>query len=228
MLKKMKKAFTITELVIVIAVIAILAAVLIPTFSNVIESSKRSAALQTCNNALKDYIAQAGLDDDSSNDDPRGIVFVNDGYAYAYINGALHYLNKLEKINNLEETKKGESKTQWASGSVIGGITVSDYDEANAKDYLILETPDTAKPFVIIMANLQAGGDKIADKEAETIFFYSVVVNEEKYVGYFTMEQGKKPYYVTESAMYSHRFGFIEQTKGLKFTWSNTNPNPAA
>ena len=40
--KKLRRAFTITELVIVIAVIAILAAVLIPTFSNVIENSKRS------------------------------------------------------------------------------------------------------------------------------------------------------------------------------------------
>lgn len=40
---KLRRAFTITELVIVIAVIAVLAAVLIPTFSNVINSSKKSA-----------------------------------------------------------------------------------------------------------------------------------------------------------------------------------------
>lgn len=38
----LRRAFTITELVIVIAVIAILAAVLIPTFANVIENSKKS------------------------------------------------------------------------------------------------------------------------------------------------------------------------------------------
>ena len=38
----LRRAFTITELVIVIAVVAVLAAVLIPTFSNVIESSKKS------------------------------------------------------------------------------------------------------------------------------------------------------------------------------------------
>jgi len=37
--KKDRKAFTIVELVIVIAVIAILAAVLIPTFSNIIKLS---------------------------------------------------------------------------------------------------------------------------------------------------------------------------------------------
>lgn len=45
MIKKFKKAFTITELVIVIAVIAILAAVLIPTFSTVISKANESAAM---------------------------------------------------------------------------------------------------------------------------------------------------------------------------------------
>ena len=48
--KKFKKAFTITELVIVIAVIAILAAVLIPTFSTVISKTNESAAMQECRN----------------------------------------------------------------------------------------------------------------------------------------------------------------------------------
>lgn len=42
-MKSKKRAFTITELVIVIAVIAILAAVLIPTFSNVIGKANKSA-----------------------------------------------------------------------------------------------------------------------------------------------------------------------------------------
>ena len=38
---RLRRAFTITELVIVIAAIAILAAVLIPTFSSVIKNSKK-------------------------------------------------------------------------------------------------------------------------------------------------------------------------------------------
>ena len=46
-MKKIRKAFTITELVIVIAVIAILAAVLIPTFTNVIRRAKISSDTQT-------------------------------------------------------------------------------------------------------------------------------------------------------------------------------------
>ena len=61
--KKLRRAFTITELVIVIAVIAILAAVLIPTFSNVIENSKRSHDEQfthEINVALSGYEATYG------------------------------------------------------------------------------------------------------------------------------------------------------------------------
>ena len=41
-----KKGFTIVELVVVIAVIAILAAVLIPTFSGVVEKANESKAMQ--------------------------------------------------------------------------------------------------------------------------------------------------------------------------------------
>lgn len=46
MKKLNKKGFTIVELVVVIAVIAILAAVLIPTFSNVVDKANESKAMQ--------------------------------------------------------------------------------------------------------------------------------------------------------------------------------------
>ena len=52
-----KKGFTIVELVIVIAVIAILAAVLIPTFTGVTERAKESAAMQNARNAWTDYMS---------------------------------------------------------------------------------------------------------------------------------------------------------------------------
>ena len=55
MLKKMKKAFTITELVIVIAVIAILAAVLIPTFTTVVDNANESAAMQEAKSSWTGY-----------------------------------------------------------------------------------------------------------------------------------------------------------------------------
>lgn len=50
MAKRQKKAFTITELVIVIAVVAILAAVLIPTFANIIDRAQESSDTQAVAN----------------------------------------------------------------------------------------------------------------------------------------------------------------------------------
>ena len=54
-----KKGFTIVELVIVIAVIAILAAVLIPTFSSMIEKANDSATKQEADSVYKLYLAEA-------------------------------------------------------------------------------------------------------------------------------------------------------------------------
>lgn len=57
---KNRKGFTIVELVIVIAVIAILAAVLIPTFSSVTASAKASAAQQQAKAGLDSILALTG------------------------------------------------------------------------------------------------------------------------------------------------------------------------
>ena len=51
-----QKGFTIVELVIVIAIIAILAAVLIPTFNNIINKANESKATQEVTNAMKEFI----------------------------------------------------------------------------------------------------------------------------------------------------------------------------
>ena len=66
MKKTNKKGFTIVELVIVIAVIAILSAVLIPTFTSVTKKANESAALQTATSSLTVVLAEEKgmLDDD--------------------------------------------------------------------------------------------------------------------------------------------------------------------
>ena len=58
-----KKGFTIIELVVVVAVIAILAAVLIPTFSGIIAKAKLNADEQTVTNMNK-YVAMAAAEED--------------------------------------------------------------------------------------------------------------------------------------------------------------------
>ena len=57
MKKLNKKGFTIVELVIVIAVIAILAGVLIPTFATVVDKANQSKAMQQAKNAYELYLA---------------------------------------------------------------------------------------------------------------------------------------------------------------------------
>ena len=58
MKKLNKKGFTIVELVIVIAVIAILAGVLIPTFATVVERANKSKAMQQARIAYENYLAE--------------------------------------------------------------------------------------------------------------------------------------------------------------------------
>lgn len=58
-MKKMNmKGFTIVELVIVIAVIAILAAVMIPTFSGIVNKANQSKALQEVKAAYTVYLSE--------------------------------------------------------------------------------------------------------------------------------------------------------------------------
>ena len=87
-MKKTKNCgFTLIELVIVIAVIAILSAVLIPTFGGMIESARNSSRDQKARNAYTDYFAHHPTDDNS-----YLIIEVEDGgtkYHYNVINGQI-------------------------------------------------------------------------------------------------------------------------------------------
>lgn len=62
-MKKLKKGFTIVELVIVVAVIAILAGVLVPVFSNVVEKANLSNDKSFIRNANVTLTSEAITDD---------------------------------------------------------------------------------------------------------------------------------------------------------------------
>lgn len=112
-----KKGFTIVELVIVIAVIAILAAVLIPTFSNVVDSAKETATLQEAKGTLDSYIGVMSSNGDSLPDGTVFIVYENDtaaetnatlldkknvSGAYVYYKGALHKFDYMSAAKSVE------------------------------------------------------------------------------------------------------------------------------
>ena len=74
-----KKGFTITELVIVIAVIAILAAVLIPTFTGLVGKAKDSVALQESRAALNAVISEDDIMAEVEKDGSVCYIVYNDG-----------------------------------------------------------------------------------------------------------------------------------------------------
>lgn len=85
--RKAKKGFTIIELVIVIAVIGILAAVLIPTFSGVIDKANESAAAQNAKVIYEEASVAAAMGGVSL--DGVKIADENDKYVYTVDGGSL-------------------------------------------------------------------------------------------------------------------------------------------
>ncbi len=110
-----KKGFTIVELVIVIAVIAILAAVLIPTFTGVINSAKESKALQAARNLWTKYtVANAQ-------------TFANVEKAYIVIDGTYVYLVKDGQF--YAEAPAGESMPEASKLTGNGYTVLTGYSE---------------------------------------------------------------------------------------------------
>ena len=94
-----KKGFTIIELVIVIAVIGILAAVLIPTFSGVIEKANESAAMQAARNEYEVFLAEHAAEMTGE----EHLVIVNGDYQFEVVDGQFNATpleTKVEIDNN--------------------------------------------------------------------------------------------------------------------------------
>ena len=86
--KNNRKGFTTVELVIVIAVIAILATALIPTFGGLIDSANKTANEQAVRNAYRDYIAE----DPAANANATYDIFTGENY-YHVVDGVLDLEN---------------------------------------------------------------------------------------------------------------------------------------
>lgn len=119
MKKKLKKGFTLVELVIVIAVIAILSAVLIPTFGNVIQNANDSAAFSTASNALTKYTTSMA-EAQQSTSLPDGYVVVlkknvefksSDASLTALTADDVQYVFRFEN-NSLKQYKDDSSTTK--------------------------------------------------------------------------------------------------------------------
>ena len=118
--------FTLLELVIVLAVIAILSAILIPTFTDVISRAKETAARQNCRSVAQQYMLYRLEEGDSS--DLGGYLFISGGYAFVLENGELQETEVSEE-DGIISIKDGESSffcEEQTLPSVIatGGVKV--------------------------------------------------------------------------------------------------------
>lgn len=122
-LKALKKGFTLVELVIVIAVIAVLSAVLVPVFGDVIQESRISALksnLKTCSSNLIMYAQSAGIDYYTVSDvkeylESSGISTtdpVYDGYSIWYNQKNMNF----SLIKNKDLSKRAKSATAELDG----------------------------------------------------------------------------------------------------------------
>lgn len=120
-MKKMnkKRGFTIVELSIVIAVIAILSAVLIPTFTSIVKKSQQSARAQLATNA---YHAAIGVSEMGTYDDGTD---AKDAYI-KIVDGDKTYYFEVEKGKIADETQTAPTLTDYEEVNLeetIDGVT---------------------------------------------------------------------------------------------------------
>ena len=127
--------FTLLELVIVLAVIAILSAILIPTFTDVISRAKETAARQNCRSVAQQYMLYRLEEGNSS--DLGGYLFISGDYAFVLENGELQEAEVTEQ-DGIISIKDGESSfscEEQALPSVIASGDVKVYFAAEKVAY---------------------------------------------------------------------------------------------
>ena len=119
-MKKMnKRGFTIVELSIVIAVIAILSAVLIPTFTGIVKKSQASARAQLATNA---YHAALGVSEMGTYDDQTA---AKDAYI-KIVDGSKTYYFEVEQGKIATETETAPDLANYEEVDLeetINGVT---------------------------------------------------------------------------------------------------------
>lgn len=121
-----KTGFTIVELVIVIAVVAILAAVLIPTFSGIIEKGKYSNAFQNAENMLKaDALSYTSRNGGKV---PDGTVYESGGYCFKVLDNQLVRISRdeYEQLYVVDFTRYKNIIFLIADGGGYDNLTLTD------------------------------------------------------------------------------------------------------
>ena len=129
-----KKGFTLVELVIVIAVIAILAGVLIPTFAGIVAKANASKALQEAQNAYKEAyalaIADGKIDADGETQEAGAYRFTFEGTIDKITNCTVEVKADSDAakdgytatvVDGVVKVEKGGSEATWTDAPAASG-----------------------------------------------------------------------------------------------------------
>lgn len=141
MKKSTKKGFTLVELVIVIAVIAILSAILIPTFGNVISNANETKYSSGAEIGYKELVANYSIKHPEIDSFDKIVIYYDNGVgagttatrAYKFENGKLTLLEKTENagatysgVNIAVDSKNVPTLTSAA------GVSIKGFNDENA------------------------------------------------------------------------------------------------
>ena len=194
-----KKGFTIVELVIVIAVIAILAAVLIPTFSNLIKKANQSSDIQLIRNlnnavaaAAKENITIAeaiaaaatfdiAVDDIEAKAKGNKILWDDVAKVFCYLNGdTVEYISNVATagtganlwiIDTDGDTETDADYSSYVLG-VAEGATINAKNGIDVTGCAIVTINYTGDKAVKIYT--KAGDTLVVDNPAATVYHYGV------------------------------------------------------
>lgn len=155
-MKLNKKAFTLVELVVVIAVVAILAAVLIPTFSGLIDAANTSADIQTVKqlntilaaekpsntSTLKTALENNGIEVDNCKPISKGTY-----YYYVAEKNIIVYCDSDNKILYPEDTGLSYSASMWAPFPLGSGESIAKVE--SGKDTVLTTTANNAETTLV-------------------------------------------------------------------------------
>ena len=143
-----RRGFTIVELVIVIAVIGILATVLVPTFGDVINNAKDSAAKQEAKNAYTEYMVEAAASGNVANycvyeaDANRFVAIANGSVVGVYETKEAALAAMVS--NPTEELVPTDNNKLFVYG---GEVTVPDNDTPDAAPFMHISFDDVEQCF---------------------------------------------------------------------------------
>ncbi|MCI5512592.1 MAG: type II secretion system GspH family protein [Clostridia bacterium] len=141
-----KKGFTIVELVIVIAVIGILAAVLIPTFSGVVESANESNALSEASNSLKVILAERAENGEVLGD--AMFLYVKDSKVVYTIEYKNNQLGTVKKSTNVKYTISADTLAYAKAEETIVDVLFTNSENKTITKQVIT---DISKNIIILV-----------------------------------------------------------------------------